>query len=127
VEPPRQLPIRAEPPPPDHWLVLRGGIDSPASLRSKLNRSLDLFGSALISVVVVNPLDLDNALKSRVMIGYNVITIAEVQTLIAARFRLLPTFRAPHYSVEFGDTSDFGIQRFIDNFSKRVENPFHES
>jgi hypothetical protein len=127
VGPPRQLPIRAEPPPPDHWLVLRGGIDSPAGLRSKLNRSRDLFGSALISVVVIDPFDLDHALRSRVLVGYNVITIAEVQTLIAADFRLLPTFRAPHYSVEFGDTSDFGIQGFIDNFSKRMENPFHES
>jgi len=47
--------------------------------------------------------------------------------LIAADFRVLPTFRAPHYSVEFRDTSDFGIQGFIDNFSKRMENPFHES
>ena len=122
----QRLPIRDESPPPDDWLVLRGGSSSHTALRPKIRRSIELFGVPLVSVVVIESTHLERALKSRVLAGYKVVTGSTVHEVTAAGFRLIPTFSLPHYSVELPDGSETSLGRFIDNLTIRMENPFHE-
>jgi hypothetical protein len=80
----------------------------------------------LISVVVVSPTDLERALKSRQLSGYKVITYSGVRDVRSAGFRLIPTFLAPHYSLELPDATDTSLGRLIDIYKERMENPFYE-
>jgi hypothetical protein len=120
------LPIRDEQPPPDDWLVLRGGSNSLAALRATIDRSRDIFGRLLVSVVIINEEQIHQALSSRALIGYRTVSFCMVSKVMNLGFLLAPTFRIPHYSIELPDSSDAKMQALVDMLSERVENPFHE-
>jgi hypothetical protein len=126
VGPHQPLPIRDEQPPPDDWLVLRGGTNSLAVLRATIDRSRDIFGRLLVSVVVINEDQLHQALSSRALIGYRTVSFCMVSEVRNLGYLLAPTFRRPHYSIELPDTSDAKMHALVDMLSERMENPFYE-
>jgi len=80
----------------------------------------------LISVVIVDASGTERALQSAVLRIYRVVGIVSVKEVLGSGFELLPTFRTPHYSVLLPDTSNASVDKLVDIFRKKVENPFYE-
>ena len=81
------------------------------------------YGRLLISVVVVPPVSVDQTLRHRPLQRFPQIQYCAVKELAAARFELLPTFRAPHFSIELALADDLTISVFTDILSNEMENP----
>jgi hypothetical protein len=106
----------AESPPPSTRLVLRGGPDTLSLIRTharRVNRLYVLDGSEVwgISVLValddVGPTSYAELLLSRLK-GYPLVYTPTVSDLTEVGFRLLPTFRRPHYTVLMSSLDDAG-------------------
>ncbi|MFZ9707245.1 MAG: hypothetical protein ACO3CG_05325 [Ilumatobacteraceae bacterium] len=122
--PPRQLPIRAEPPPPDHWLVLRGGPRHLLETRAALHRARKQFGLLVVSVIVTDPAHLSWALKRLPLARFTVVDYCDVFDLRSQGFSLLPTFQRPHFSVEIMNADDLTIDRLLATLAQTMENPY---
>jgi len=81
------------------------------------------YGRLLVSVVVVPPVLLDQTLCHRPLHRFPQIQYCAVRELVAARLELLPTFRAPHFSIELALVDDLTISVFTDILSNEMENP----
>lgn len=99
--------VRAEHPPADAFVVIRGGPDTPSLLRSharRVNRLFVLDGAEVFGIsVFVASSDIGVASERQILRGklgtYESIYRTTVGELIAAGFGLLPTFQAPHFTV----------------------------
>jgi hypothetical protein len=102
-----------EQPPDDAQVVLRGGPDTPALIRSHARRVRRLFmldGASFYGVSVfialddVGPGSIQGILIDRLR-SYPTVYLTAAGTLRKAGFVLLPTFARPHYTVVM-DTLD---------------------
>lgn len=120
----------AEHPPSAHRLVLRGGPDTLSLLRAharRLNRGYVLHGEEVFGLSVlaalddVGPMSYIELLRSRLK-GYPLVYTPTVTALLEAGFRLLPTFRRPHYTV-FMDSLD-DCEALYNALGELLPNPY---
>jgi hypothetical protein len=107
--------IRAnEHPPPATRLVLRGGPDTLSLIRTharRVNRlyvleSGEFWGiSVFVALDDVGPASYSELLRGRLK-GYPLVYTPTVSELREGGFRLLPTFRRPHYTVLMSSPDD---------------------
>jgi hypothetical protein len=102
-----RLRVRAEQPPLDASVVLRGGPDTPSLLRSharRLNRLSILDGAPVFGISVfvaegdIGPKS-ERTILSRKLHSYPTIYRTTVHRVRTEGFEVLPTFVAPHYTV----------------------------
>jgi len=106
VERSSQLLIRVEEQPPDDWLVVRGGPFQFLQTLAAGQRSMARFGVPLLSVVVTASTRLSHELRRPPLVRYRTVRVCTVQQLSHAGYVLLPTFRAPHFSVQLPALDD---------------------
>ena len=102
--------VRLEPP-GNATLVVRGGPDTAAKLRShaeRLRRAYLLDGAPVLGISVfaalddIGPASLDAILAGKLS-TYRVVHLSTVGAMTAAGFGLLPTFQRPHMTVLLDD------------------------
>ncbi len=117
-------------PPQENRLVLRGGPDTLSLLRTharRLNRlyvldGMDVFGiSVLAALDDVGPMSYAELLSSRLK-GYPWVYTPTSGALRNAGFRLLPTFRRPHYTVVLESLDD--CERLYHTLGELLPNPY---
>ena len=124
---PRSLPLRAEQPPDDAVVVIRGGVLSRASIEQAATRSLDLHGLLGISVEGALGVSVLEACRaSERLAPYRRIRLSTFGRLRAAGFALLATFDHPHFTLVLSDLSELTIVRLGRCFDDPIPNPAGE-
>jgi hypothetical protein len=124
---PRPLRLRAEQPPDDAAVVIRGGVLNRASIERAAARSLDLHGVLGISVEgAIGVSVLDACRSSERLAPYRRIRLSTFGRLRAAGFALLATFEHPHFTLVLPDLSELTIVRLDRCFDDPIPNPAGE-
>jgi hypothetical protein len=126
--------LRAEQPPDDAVVVIRGGPDTAGKLARHADRTArawTLDGGALHGVSVFGAVDelgdasLDGILEA--MATYRVVYLCRVGELRAAGFDLLPTATRPHFTLFAPDTpGTLDVERLLAILGTAQPNPFHD-
>jgi len=125
--------LRAEATPSATVILLRGGPDTFALLRSharRTRRRYCLDGTPLLGVSVFAALDPDgpasrDGLLAGRLVTYPVVHAATVSAVEAAGFELLPTFRRPHFTIRLHYDTQDEAARLLDALGPPEENPYN--
>src|ERR1700690_2444395 len=109
--------LRAEQPPAEATLVIRGGRDAPDKLRSHAQRTArawSLEGQPLLGVSVFAVLDvpLEERLRQR-FANFRAIYLPTAARLAGHGFELLPTGQRPHFTIRLRRASDAELDRLL--------------
>ncbi len=121
--------LRPEDPPGGDVLVIRGGPDTPETLAQDAARTAEFWaleGVPLlgISVFAVLGMPFDQLLRDRLS-RFSVIHRLQVSYL--GEFRLLPTFRSPHFTIRLQHADAWELSRLPAALGAPVLNPkYHE-
>jgi len=115
--------LRKETPPADTVVVIRGGNMMLESLRKSAEASFRETGLYLISVFLVEELDLEDVCARPELRRYRSIRTSVVSKLRATDFILLATFQRPHYDIALPNLADNDLIKLINCFSPSIRNP----
>ncbi|MBW3614414.1 MAG: hypothetical protein KY439_03780 [Actinobacteria bacterium] len=124
--------LRAEAPPGDAVVVVRGGPTTLARLRDHARRTHDAYlldGAPLWGVSVFCALDdigtasLEGLLRR--FASYRVVHLPRVGALTAAGFELLPSFGRPHFTIRLTSDSDEHLKTLLGTLGPGEANPYH--
>lgn len=125
--------LRDEPSPRSATLLVRGGPDVVALIRSHARRTHRLYcldGAPLWGISVFGALDRegpasrDGLLAGR-LVSYEQVHLASTEALLAGGFTLLPSFRMPHFTIRLEDDSSAEAARLFDLLGPAEENPYN--
>lgn len=125
--------LRVEPSLPLSTILVRGGPDNAALIRSHARRThrlycLDgvaLFGiSAFGAIDQTGPASRDGLLLGRLS-SYEWVHLPTMEALQSAGFAVLATFGRPHFTLRLGDDSSAEVARLLAVLGPAEENPYN--
>ena len=120
----RLLQLRAEQPPDDAVVVIRGGVLTRAGVERAAIRSFRLFGLLGLSVEAAIGLSvLEACRRSERLARYEHVQLSSFGRLRGAGFVLLATFDHPHFTLVLPDLSELSVARLLGCFDGAVPNP----
>lgn len=117
---------------PDAQLVMRGwpvNVDGILRNADLTMRRYSLGGEPFVAIsaeVTIPGWDVESILRGPRLRSRRTYAIIGVRTLLDAGFELLPTFKAPHYSVRLPSYTEASARHLVDVFGAVRPNPFHE-
>ncbi len=119
--------LRAEQPPAQTTLVIRGGRDTPDKLRTHAQRTArawSLDGQPLLGISVFAVLDIPlDELLSRRFATFATIYLPDIARLRQHGFALLPTGQHPHYTIRLHHADDTELARLLTALGPAQPNP----
>jgi len=118
--------VRAETPPDDSVIVVRGGLASFDSMRRTAEVSQILHGFFGVSVFLAFDLSLEELVRRTSELAperYKQLRTTTVGAVKQAGFELLATGEWPHYDIVLADLSDATVERLRDCFGPPFANP----
>jgi hypothetical protein len=125
--------LRAEAPPDQVDVIIRGGPDSVAKLLTHAHRThraflLDdepVWGiSVFVALDETGPFSVDELLAGR-LATYRMVYRATVGQITSAGFDLLPTFKRPHYTLVLRSADEVELARLLATMGSAKENPHY--
>ena len=123
----QRLRLRAEQPPAEATLVIRGGRDTPDKLRSHAQRTArawSLDGRPLLGISVFAVLDIppDDLLQRR-FATFRTIYLPAVAHLTKHGFKLLATGQRPHFTIQLRRADDQELAQLLTALGAPRPNP----
>ncbi len=120
----RPLQLRAEQPPDDAVVVIRGGVLHPTGIERAATRSFRLLGVLGLSVeAAIGTSVLEACRHSERLAPYAHVQLSSFGRLRVAGFVLLATFDHPHFTLALPDLSELTVARLLGCFDGPVPNP----
>ena len=119
----QRLQLRNESPPDDAVVVIRGGMMMLDSLRRSAQVAHQETGIHLISVFLVDGLNINAVCSRPELKRYRSIRTSRVGELRRTGFLLLATFQNPHYDIALPNLDDETLINLIKCFSPATSNP----
>lgn len=117
------MPLRAEQPPDDAAVVLRGGMLAADGVRRSAERTFDAYAIYGLSVEGVIDRTVLDACRGERVAGYRQIRLSTFGRLRGAGFALLASFDHPHFTVVLPDLSELTVARLGSCFDDPIPNP----
>lgn len=116
--------LRAEEPPDDAVVVVRGGELTTEFVRRSASVAHDELGIYALSVFLVLDATLEElCAREPFLARYGKVRLSEAGVLRVAGFALIPTLDRPHYDIVLPDLLDPTLQRLDRCFQPSVRNP----
>lgn len=115
---------RAEDPPDDTLVVVRGGTLDAARLRRDATLTFRRFGEHGVSVLAAPDDEALDVLAGTTLQRERLLTLMRMGTLRAAGLEVRPTFRRPHFTVMLPDL-DVDVARLVACDNEVRENPHY--
>lgn len=116
--------LRAEEPPDDVVVVVRGGEMTGGFVRRTATDAHEELGIYAVSVFLALDADVDELCAAEPhLVRYGKVRLSSVGRLRSDGFPLLPTLDRPHYDIVLPDLDDPTLQRLEGCFDPAVPNP----